>query len=131
MVFCDNLGNVLNEIKKGQKERKLVVRGRKSKFINQVLLKLLDQGFIYGFAVVESHFIKIFLKYGLSGAPLIKDIKRVSKISRRVYVKVNDLQDLKSRADNSVFFLTTAQGILTDKEALQLNIGGEVLFQII
>lgn len=130
MVYSDILGHLLNEIKQGQKTNKVFVKARRSGFIFLVLNKLVREGFIYGFTPDGLYDVKVFLKYNSTGKPIIFNLERVSKSSRRCFIKVHQLQNYLKPTDNSVFFLTTSKGILTNKEALLLNIGGEILFKI-
>lgn len=60
--------------------------------------------------------------------PKIRDVKRVSKFSKRVYFKVRDLRPVKNRFGRLI--ISTPAGILTDKEAKEKNVGGEALFEI-
>ena len=84
----------------------------------------------FGFSPDGLYDVKVFLKYNSTGKPIIFNLERVSKSSRRCFIKVHQLQNYLKPTDNSVFFLTTSKGILTNKEALLLNIGGEILFKI-
>lgn len=60
--------------------------------------------------------------------PKLKDVKRVSKFSRRVYLKVKDIKPVKNGYGRLI--LSTPSGLLTDKEAKEKKVGGEALFKI-
>ena len=130
MIFSDSLGHLLNEIKKGQNSRKIFIIARKSKFIINVLNKLVAEGFIFGFNIYNKYYVKVYLKYNVFGKPLIFNITRVSKISCRCFIRAYQVKKYLKPMDNCVFFLTTSVGIITNKEAILRKIGGEVLFKI-
>jgi len=92
---------------------------------------LVEKGYIKSYTVITSEqfpFIRIDLKYTDSGKPAIKEITRVSKPGRRTY----EGKDLKKYLGGlGLFILSTSRGVLTDKEAREQGIGGEVLFRIL
>lgn len=130
MVFSDILGHALNAIKQGQKLQKKFVITKRSKFVLLVLNKLVQEGLIYGFTPEGSYLVKIFLKYNATGKPLIFNIERISKSSRRCFIKAYQVATYLKATDNGLFFLTTSYGILTNHEALQKGVGGEILFKV-
>jgi len=69
----------------------------------------------------------ISIKYE-NGNPAIHDVKRVSKFSQRIYKNVKNIKPVKN--GYGMLILTTPQGILTDKEAVDKKVGGEALFKI-
>ncbi|MEQ9449443.1 MAG: 30S ribosomal protein S8, partial [Rhodospirillaceae bacterium] len=71
--------------------------------------------------------IRIELKYH-EGTPVINKIMRVSKPGRRVYTKIKDLQ--KAYNGLGISILSTPRGVMSDHEARQQNVGGEVLCQV-
>ena len=72
--------------------------------------------------------LDITLKYDDAGLPVIHDVKRVSKQSKRVYRAVNEIHPIKN--GYGLLVLSTPSGILTDKQARKSNVGGEALFEI-
>ena len=90
-----------------------------------------DEGFIRGYKTEELENNKkdlvIELKY-VEGAPVIREIKRVSKPGRRVYTKIQDLQPFHNGLGVTV--VSTPQGVMTDHNARSANVGGEVLCQV-
>lgn len=87
--------------------------------------------FIRGFKVIEDskqNVIRIYLKYGAGETSVIQGIRRISTPGRRVYVKKDDLPRVLGGYGMSV--LSTTRGILTDKEAKQAGLGGEVICHI-
>jgi small subunit ribosomal protein S8 len=91
---------------------------------------LLEKGYIKNYTVISTEqfpFIRVELKYMQDGHHAIKEISRVSKPGRRVYQG----KDIKRYLGGlGLFILSTSKGILTDKEAREQNVGGEVLFRI-
>ena len=72
--------------------------------------------------------LEVEIAYTGKNEPKIKDVKRVSKLSKRIY---NGFQDIKSvKRGHGLAILSTSQGVMTDKEAKKAKIGGEVLFKI-
>ncbi len=72
-------------------------------------------------------FLEISLKYS-DGQPVISDIKRISKPSRRMYIKSTEIKAIRQGFGSSV--ISTPQGLMTDKEARAKKVGGEVLCEI-
>lgn len=72
--------------------------------------------------------IEIALKYDEKGNPFIRDIKRISKLSRRVYVSLYDIKPVKQGLGARV--LSTPKGVLTSKEAKKEKVGGEVICEV-
>jgi small subunit ribosomal protein S8 len=102
-----------------------------SKMRANVLEVLKNEGYIRGFASVEHSSgrseLEIELKY-FDGEPVIREIERVSKPGRRVYVSVKNLPRVKNGLGISV--LSTPKGIMADHDARDANVGGEVLFTV-
>jgi small subunit ribosomal protein S8 len=89
------------------------------------------QRFIRGFKVIEDskqNTIRIYLKYTPDELPVIQGIKRISTPGRRVYVGKGDIPRVLGGFGTAV--LTTTRGVLTDKEARQAGLGGEVICHI-
>ncbi len=131
MAMSDPLGDMLTRIRNGQMAGKSKIHTPSSKLRNHVLQVLKDQGFIRGFTeTVKEHgqsAVDIELKY-YEGAPVIKEIKRVSKPGRRVYSKIGDLQPVYNGLGISI--LSTPKGVMSDHEARAANVGGEVLAEV-
>ena len=72
--------------------------------------------------------LRIYLKYGAGQSNVIYELKRISKPSRRVYVKCKEIKPVYNGM--GIAILSTSKGVMTDKKARQGNIGGEVLCQV-
>lgn len=126
-MSVDTLGDFLTIIRNGVRASKRNVAATHSNLKQEVAQVLKDEGFIKDFAVEESDkkkSIKIFLKY-VDGESVIHEITRVSTPGRRNYENVSHLQPVIGGLGISI--LTTNRGILTNKKAKQLSVGGEVI----
>jgi len=131
MAMSDPLGDMLTRIRNGQMAKKSSVVAPASKLRSNVLEVLKREGFIRSFEVSESRAgireIKVELKY-FEGAPAIQEISRVSKPGRRVYSKIKDLPVVFNGLGISI--ISTPRGVMSDAEAREANVGGEVLCQV-
>ena len=124
----DPLGDMLARIRNAQLRRKSTVRTPASKLRAWVLDVLADEGYIRGYektADERGHpALEISLKY-FDGAPVIREMKRISKPGRRVYMAAKDLP--APREGLGVSIVSTPRGVMSDTAARQANVGGEVL----
>ena len=131
MSMSDTLGDMLTRIRNGQTTNKKVVDAPASRFRKNVLEVLKREGFIRNFEEKEMrpgiNFFEIELKY-YNGKPVISEIKRVSKTGRRVYSSIKNLQ--KTYNGLGISILSTPRGVMSDNEAREANVGGEVLCTI-
>ena len=89
------------------------------------------EGYIWDYKEVEAqpvNHLRIELKYGPNGERVIQTIKRVSKPGRRVFSKSRDLRPVLNGLGISI--LSTSKGMVSDREARQQNLGGEVLCEV-
>jgi len=131
MTMTDPISDMLTRIRNGLRVGKSSVTAPASKLRSNVLEVLKREGFIRDFSehVVRDGVkeIKIELKYH-DGAPVIREITRVSKPGRRVYSKIKDLSRVYNGLGISI--LSTPRGVLSDSEARDANVGGEVLCRV-
>ena len=131
MSMSDTLGDMLTRIRNGQTTNKKIVDAPASRFRKNVLEVLKREGFIRNFEEKEMrpgiNFFEIELKY-YNGKPVITEIKRVSKPGRRVYSSIKNLH--KTYNGLGVSILSTPRGVMSDNEAREANVGGEVLCTI-
>jgi len=129
--MTDPLGDMLTRIRNGQQARKNTITCPNSRLRKNVLEVLKREGFIRGYAPAEVRpgisEIRIELKYH-EGDPVIRQLNRVSKPGRRIYTGVRDL----GRVYNGlgIAILSTPRGVLSDAEAREQNVGGEVLCEV-
>ena len=128
MTLSDPLGDMLTRIRNAQRAMKPVVRTPASKLRAKVLEVMRREGYIRGFEIVDlgggKREIAIELKYH-NGEPVIRHLKRVSKPGRRVYAGVKELPLVYNGL--GIAILSTPRGVLSDTEAREQNVGGEIL----
>jgi small subunit ribosomal protein S8 len=124
----DPIGDMLTRIRNAQMRGKSTVITPASKLRVRVLEVLADEGYIRGFEEVtgaNGHpAIEISLKY-YDGAPVIRELKRVSKPGRRVYMAIKDVPSVRQGLGVSI--VSTSKGVMSDAAARSANVGGEVL----
>ena len=92
---------------------------------------LKNEGFVKNFKIIDDKkqkLLRIYLKYGAGKQPAIYCLKRVSKPGRRVYMKAEDLKPVLNNI--GILILSTSKGVITNKAAKKLNVGGEALCEI-
>ncbi|MCL6282507.1 30S ribosomal protein S8 [Ruegeria sp. 2012CJ41-6] len=124
----DPIGDMLTRIRNAQMRGKSTVNTPASKLRAWVLDVLADEGYIRGYESMTGEnghpAIEISLKY-YEGTPVIREIKRVSKPGRRVYMGVNDIPQVRQGLGVSI--VSTPKGVMSDQNARSNNVGGEVL----
>ncbi len=131
MSMTDPLGDMLTRIRNALGRKKSRVSTPASKLRARVLDVMKSEGYIRDYAQVDfdngKSEIEIELKY-FDGAPVIREISRVSKPGRRVYVSVKSIPNVASGLGISI--LSTPKGVMADHEAREQNVGGEILCRI-
>jgi small subunit ribosomal protein S8 len=128
MSVNDPIGDMLARIRNAQERGKSKVAVPHSRLRENVLNVLQSEGFIRGFAVVQQGGNKAEIEVELNyfdGAPVIRELNRVSKPGRRVYVSVGTLPTVYNGLGISI--LSTPKGVMSDSDARAQNVGGEVL----
>jgi len=127
-MMTDPIADLLTRIRNANMVRHATADIPASKTKKSIVEILLKEGFIKGYEVVtvEDHeAIRVALKYGVDKSRVITGIKRISKPGLKVYAKKNELPRVLGGL--GVAIVSTSQGIVTDKEARKLQIGGEVI----
>ena len=127
MSMNDPLGDLLTRIRNAQLRNKSKVTSPNSRLRESVLDVLKNEGYIRGYAVVEREGrseIEVELKY-FDGAPVIREIERISKPGRRVYTSVRNLPRINNGL--GVAIVSTPKGVMADHDARDANVGGEIL----
>ncbi|KPP80620.1 MAG: SSU ribosomal protein S8 RpsH [Oceanicaulis sp. HLUCCA04] len=131
MAMTDPLGDMLTRIRNALMRRRTNVVTPASKLRQRVLDVLLEEGFIRGYSEsLDADGFKQFeieLKY-YEGAPVISDIKRVSKPGRREYSKARDLPLVQNGL--GIAIVSTPRGVMSDSAARAQNVGGEILCHV-
>ena len=130
MAMTDPLGDLLTRIRNGQQARKDSVLTPASKLRTHVLDVLQREGYIRGYTEEElagQRGLRIELKY-FEGQPAIQHLARVSKPGRRVYSGSRELPRVRNGLGMTI--VSTPRGVLSDAEAREQNVGGEVLAEV-
>ena len=130
MSFSDPLGDMLTRIRNSLMRGKSKCETPASNLRGRVLDVLADEGYIRGYSEIEKDGFKQFeieLKY-FEGAPVIREIQRVSKPGRRVYSSVKSLPQIRNGL--GIAILSTPKGVMSDDVARRENVGGEILCQV-
>jgi small subunit ribosomal protein S8 len=126
----DPLGDMLTRIRNAQMRKRGKVSTPGSSLRRNVLDVLQSEGYIRGYSTVEQagrSELEIELKY-YDGEPVIREIARISKPGRRVYASVKAIPRVNNGLGVSI--LSTPQGVMSDSEARDRNLGGEVICTI-
>jgi small subunit ribosomal protein S8 len=130
MALTDPLGDMLTRIRNGQQAKKDSVLTPASKLRARVLDVLQREGYIRGYSseqVAGHDGIRIELKY-FEGRPAIQHVARVSKPGRRIYSGSTELPRVRNGL--GITIVSTPKGVLSDAEARDQNVGGEVLAEV-
>ena len=130
MPMTDPLGDMLTRIRNGQQARKDSILTPASKLRTHVLDVLQREGYIRGYSeepVAGQKGLRIELKY-FEGQPAIQHLVRVSKPGRRVYSAERELPRIRNGLGTII--VSTPRGVLSDQEARDQNVGGEVLAEV-
>lgn len=131
MTMSDPLGDMLTRIRNGQRAGLKKISSPSSRLRLSVLAVLKSSGFIRDYSEVANDNgqkeIVIELKYD-SGEPVIKELHRVSKPGRRIYSGSADLPRFYNGL--GVVIVSTPNGVMSDQQAREENVGGEVLCQV-
>ncbi|KQL52136.1 30S ribosomal protein S8 [Heyndrickxia shackletonii] len=128
MVMTDPIADLLTRIRNANMVRHEKLEVPASKIKRDVAEILKREGFVRDVEYIEDNkqgIIRIFLKYGANNERVITGIKRISKPGLRVYAKADEVPKVLNGL--GIAIVSTSQGVLTDKEARNKQVGGEVL----
>ncbi len=128
MQITDTIADLLTRIRNASSAKHATVDIPASKMKKAITQILVDEGYISGFQFIEDEkqgIIRITLKYDENNTPVISGLRRVSKPGLRIYSSCEDMP--KVMKGLGVAIISTSKGIVTDKMARELNVGGEVL----
>ncbi|MCH5195791.1 MAG: 30S ribosomal protein S8 [Oscillospiraceae bacterium] len=128
MQITDTIADMLTRIRNANSAKHPTVDVPASNLKKQIAQILLDEGYIKAYKVVEDNkqgVIKITLKYTDSKSGVITGLRRVSKPGLRIYSNCKDMP--KVMRGLGIAIISTSKGIMTDKKAREMNVGGEVL----
>ena len=131
MSFADPIGDMITRIRNAQMRSSSNVKIPGSKFREKILEVLKQEGYIADYKLLSDSRNKgnlsVDLKYS-DGLPVIKEIKRVSKPGRRVYVRATSIPKIQNGLGLAI--VSTSIGIMTDNDARSKNVGGEIICKI-
>lgn len=128
MHITDPIADMLTRIRNANSEKHESVDVPASNLKKAIAQILLEEGYIKNYQIIDDEkqgLIKITLKYGENKTKVISGLKRISKPGLRVYAGKDELPRVLKGL--GIAIISTSQGIMTDKKARKLNIGGEVL----
>ena len=130
-MMTDPIADMLTRIRNAVRIERPNVEMPSSKVKRGLAEVLKREGYIWDFEEVEAkpaNHLRIDLKYGPNGERVIRHIKRVSKPGRRVYSGSSDLKPILNGLGISI--ISTSRGVVSDREARQRKLGGEVLCEL-
>ena len=128
MTMTDPVADMLTRIRNANTVGHAVVEIPASKIKKALAEILVKEGYIKGFEVIEDNkqgTIKVEMKYGADKQRVISGIKKISKPGLKVYAKASDVP--KVLGGLGIAIISTSNGLITDKEARKLGVGGEVI----
>ena len=131
MQITDTIADLLTRIRNANTAKHATVDVPASRVKKDITQILVDEGYVKGFQLIEDGkqgVIRIALKYGDNKSRVITGLRRVSKPGLRIYSSCADMP--KVRKGLGIAIVSTSKGIVTDKKARELNVGGEVLAYI-
>ena len=131
MAIADPIGDMITRIRNAQMRQLNRVLVPNSKFRTKILDILKQEGFILNHKPstdTDKKFnILVELKYS-NGEPVIKEIKRISKPGRRIYAKASSIPKIQNGLGLAI--VSTPKGVMTDNEARNQNVGGEIICRV-
>ena len=131
MTLTDPIGDMFSRIRNAQMRSLNSIDIPSSNFRKNILKILKNEGYIKDYYIEKSENNKIKLKINLKyyeGDPVIKEIKRISKPGRRVYSRANSIPKVMNGVGLAI--LSTPKGVMSDAEAKENNVGGEVICRV-
>ena len=128
MQMTDTIADMLTRIRNANSAKHPTVDVPASNMKKQIAQILVDEGYIKNFRVIEDNkqgIIRITLKYTENKSQVITGLRRVSKPGLRIYSNCKDMP--KVMKGLGIAIVSTSKGIMTDKKARELNVGGEIL----
>lgn len=130
-VVSDPIADMLTRIRNAIRAGHLKVDIPSSKLKVSIAKILKDEGFIKNFKINDDNkqkYLRIYLKYSDANQSAIGSLIRVSKPGRRVYIKAEELKPVINNL--GIWIMSTSHGVITNKAAKKLNVGGEVICEI-
>jgi small subunit ribosomal protein S8 len=129
--ISDPISDMLTRMRNAIKAGHLKVDIPSSKMKISIARILKDEGFIKNYKLIDDNkqkILRVYLKYTATNQSAILNIRRISKPGRRVYFSAGDLRPVFNNV--GIWILSTSKGIITNKAARKMNVGGEVVCEI-
>lgn len=126
--ITDPVADYLARVRNAQMARHRYTDVPASKLKRAITQILMEKGYIRNYLNIDDGkqgLLRIYLKYDQAGTPVIQDLKRVSRPGLRKYVGAHELPRVRNGL--GIAILSTSHGVMTQKEAKKINVGGEVL----
>ena len=131
MTFVDPIGDMITRIRNAQMRSLRSVNIPSSKFRVKILDILKKEGYIAGYKFLtdskEKNILSVDLKYE-NGMPVIREIKRISKPGRRIYARADSIPTIQNGLGLAI--VSTSKGVMSDNDAKNQKIGGEIICKI-
>ena len=131
MTFVDPIGDMISRIRNAQMRLLNNVKIPNSKFRSKILDVLKKEGYISNYKFLSDTKNKgtllVDLKYN-QGLPVITEIKRISKPGRRIYARATSIPKIQNGLGLAI--VSTSKGIMSDNEARNQNVGGEIICRV-
>lgn len=130
-LVSDPIADMLTRIRNALKAQQLRVDVPASKMKIAVARILKNEGFIKNFKILDDKkqkVLRIYLKYGVDKQPAILNITRISRPGRRIYTKPVEIRPILNNI--GITIISTSKGVITNKVAKKLNVGGEVICEV-
>ncbi|PID31142.1 MAG: 30S ribosomal protein S8 [Candidatus Cloacimonadota bacterium] len=131
MTMTDPVADLLTRIRNAAKAKHKFVDIPASNLKRKIVKILLEESYVVKYFNIRDNkqgILRVYLKYDEYGNSVINEIKRVSKPGLRVYASVNKLPRVKNNF--GIAIMTTSKGVISNKMAKQLNVGGEILCSV-
>lgn len=128
MKVTDPIADMLTRIRNGNTANKSEVSMPSSKVLVEIARVITEEGYVEGYTVEDTKpqkTLHVTLKYGPKHAKVIRGIKRISKPGLRIYRKAEDLPRVRGGLGTAV--ISTSKGMMCDRDARKLGVGGEVI----
>jgi len=131
MAISDPIADMLTRVRNGAKAKFNSVDIPGSTLKTEVAKILKNEGYVRNYKFLKDGkqgILRVYLKYGEAQSNVIYGLKRISKPSRRVYVRCKEIKPIYNGM--GIMILSTSKGIMTDKKARQEKVGGEILCHV-
>jgi small subunit ribosomal protein S8 len=131
MALTDPIADMLTMIRNASSARKEVVEVKNSRLSEEIMKIFKKEGFISNYKIIKDSkqgLLRIYLKYLKTGTPGILGIKQISKSGLRIYKKADEVS--KVYGGLGIAVISTSKGLMTDSDAREHGLGGEMLCQV-